>query len=250
MSRRDTLRANIGQSEHLISEYERILLDSSRPEERMRAERILAEQRELIHRRLEEYSRISSRLGEPLPADLQELAATFLSEPAATGAAPSEARPSPPVRPARIFYSYAHKDEKLKDKLIEQLEALRRAGLIEGWQDRQIIPGKEWTKEIDANLEAADIILLLVSPSFVASDYCWGKEMKRAMERHQAGTAAVVPVILRPADWHELPFGKLQALPKDGKPVTRWPDRDEAFLDVARGLRRTLAELGTGSPRV
>lgn len=247
MSRRDTLRANIGQSERLISEYEAILRDSSRPEERMRAERIIAEQRALIRKHLEEYSRISSRLGEPVPTDLQELAATFSGETA--GGAPRTAPPPSLVptrstRPARVFYSYSHRDERLKDKLIEQLSSLRREGLIEEWHDRRIPPGKEWAQEIDQNLETADIIILLVSPPFVASDYCWGKETKRAMERHQAGTAVVIPVILRPVDWHGLPFGKLQALPKDGKPITRWRDRDEAFLDVARGLRQAIEESG------
>jgi hypothetical protein len=180
MSRRDTLRENIGQSEHLISEYETILRDSSRPEERMRAQRIVAEQRELIRQHLEEYSRISSRLGEAVPADLRELAATFpgeTAEAALAGSPPlqdgtvpvaSEA-PPPSIRPVRVFYSYAHKDEKLKDKLIEQLSSLRREGLIEEWHDRRIPPGKEWAQEIDQNLETADIILLLASPAFVAS---------------------------------------------------------------------------------
>ena len=171
MSRRDTLRINIEQSARLISEYEAILRDSSRPEERMRAERILAEQRALIREHLKEYSRISSGLGEPVPRDLQELAATFPAEP--PGDAP--ALPSPPspaparsARPARVFYSYSHKDESLKDKLIEQLSSLRREGLIEEWHDRRILPGEEWAREIDENLETADIILLLVSPAFVA----------------------------------------------------------------------------------
>jgi hypothetical protein len=230
MSRRDTLRANIAQSERLISEYEAIVRDTSRPEERMRAERILAEQRDLIRRHLEEYQRISHQLGEPLPSSLLELAATF-------GLA--EAGP----RKAHVFYSYAREDEKLRARLEEHLSALRREGQIEEWHDRRIIPGQDWADEIDQNLEKADIVLLLVSPSFVASDYCWGKETKRAMERHEAGATVVIPVILRPVDWQKLPFGELQALPRDGKPITRWTDRDEAFLDVAQGIRRAVAAL-------
>jgi hypothetical protein len=231
MSRRDTLGTNIKQSERLISEYETIARESDRPEEKMRAGRILAEQRELIRGHLEEYLRISNQLGEPLSADLRELAATY-------GLA--DAGP----RAIRIFYSYAREDEKLRERLEAHLSSMRREGMIEEWHDRRIVPGQKWADEIDQNLEAADIILLLVSPSFVASDYCWSKETKRAMERHEEGTAAVIPVILRPVDWQTLPFGQLQALPRDGKPVTGWSDRDEAFLDVAQGLRRAVAELG------
>jgi len=90
---------------------------------------------------------------------------------------------------------------------------------------------------IDDQINTADIILLLVNPDFLASDYCYNREMSRTMERHEAGVAAVIPVILRPCDWHEAPFGKLLASPLDGRPVTQWPDRDQAFLQVARAIR-------------
>ncbi len=86
-------------------------------------------------------------------------------------------------------------------------------------------------------------MLLLVSPAFIASDYIWDKEMARAMERHEAGEARVIPIIVRPADWHEAPFGKLQALPRDARPVTSWGNRDEAWLDVAKGIRTVVREL-------
>lgn len=99
----------------------------------------------------------------------------------------------------------------------------------------------EFDKHISAELEAADIVILLISPDFMVSDYCYGIEMKRAMERHQAGSAVVIPVILRPVDWHSAPFGALKALPRDGKPVLKWPTLDDAFLDVVQAFRSLLA---------
>jgi hypothetical protein len=145
--------------------------------------------------------------------------------------------------PAALFYSYSHKDETLRDELDTHLSPLRREGIIRPWHDRRIGPGKDLEHEINSHLEDANVILLLVSPDFVASDYCYSKEVARALERHQAGEVRVVPVILRPVDWKKLPLGKLLALPKDGYPVTKWQNRDEAFLDVAQGIRHTVAEL-------
>lgn len=149
--------------------------------------------------------------------------------------------PSPPAPDTlEIFYSYAHKDEKLRDELETALVMMRRQQLITNWYDRDIDEGREFAGEISEHLESANIVLLLVSNDFLKSDYCYEKEMMRAMERHEAGTAVVIPIILRPCQWHEAPFGKLKALPRDGKPVTSWPDRDEAFLDVANGIRRVV----------
>lgn len=156
--------------------------------------------------------------------------------------APLPAAPPPPPRPVRLFYSYAHADEPFRDELEKHLSTLRRSGLIEEWHDRQIGAGQEWEKQIDENLEAADLVLLLVSPDFLSSDYCYEVEMKRALERHARDEALVVPVILRPADWTGAPFQKLQNVPKDGRPISRWEDRDEAWLDVVRRLRRFIEE--------
>ncbi len=139
-----------------------------------------------------------------------------------------------------IFFSYSHKDEELRDQLEVHLSALKRSGLIDTWHDRIILAGDEFGDEISENLEAADIILLLVSADFIASDYCYAVEMRRALERHDAGEARVIPVILRPCDWHDTPFGKLQAAPKDGKAVRSWPDLDEAFLDIVRAIKAAL----------
>jgi hypothetical protein len=141
-----------------------------------------------------------------------------------------------------IFYSYAHEDEVLRDELEKHLGALKRQGLIVGWHDRRILPGKEWKKEIDEHLNTAQIILLLISADFINSDYCYGIEMKQALKRHKAGEAYVIPIILRPVDWHSSQFSKLQALPTDGKAVTEWSNRDKAFLDISKGIRKVIDE--------
>ncbi|HKH45524.1 MAG TPA: toll/interleukin-1 receptor domain-containing protein [Thermoanaerobaculia bacterium] len=153
-------------------------------------------------------------------------------------------------RKVRIFFSYAHDDERLRRRLVQHLSGLQRAGLIESWDDRKIGAGSDWAGQISENLEKADLVLFLVSPAFMASAYSQDVEVKRAMERHAAGKARVIPVILRPVDWELAPFAKLEALPEKGKPVTRWPTRDEGLLDVALGIRQTvegLLGLGSGS---
>jgi len=122
-----------------------------------------------------------------------------------------------------------------------QVSALKHQGVIETWHDRRILAGHILSTEIDGYLESADIILLLVSSDFLASEYCYDIEMKRAMEQHASGTAVVIPVILRPCDWHGTPFGKLLATPQDGRPITQSPNADEAFLDVVKAIKGALA---------
>ena len=143
----------------------------------------------------------------------------------------------------KVFYCYAHEDRELRDLLERHLANLKRSGQITEWHDREINPGQEWQRQIDENLNNADIILLLVSPDFMYSDYCYGTEMKRALERHEVGTARVIPIILRPTDWEDAPFSKLQMLPTDANPVTKWGNKDEAFYDIARGIRKVIKEL-------
>lgn len=141
---------------------------------------------------------------------------------------------------ARVFFSYSHKDEALRDQLEVHLTLLKRQGLIEAWHDRRILAGSELDKSIASEMEASNIILLLISPDFIASDYCYSREMTRALERHHTGEARVIPVILRHCDWHSAPFGKLLAVPKDGRPVVAWPNHDEAFTDVAVHIRSVV----------
>jgi hypothetical protein len=143
-----------------------------------------------------------------------------------------------------VFFSYSHPDEELRDQLEKHLAPLKREGVIAAWHDRKIVPGEPVDDTISRYLEVGDIILLLISADFIASEYCYGREMTRALERHDAGEAHVVPAILRHCDWQRLPFGRLLAAPRDGKPVTSWPDRDEALADVAKAVRRAAERLG------
>ena len=144
-------------------------------------------------------------------------------------------------KPVEIFFSYSHKDEPFREQLETHLSMLKRQGLIEPWHDRMITAGDEWKGQINNNLNTADIVLLLVTANFLASDYCYDIEMMRAMERHEIGEARVVPIILTPVEgWTHSPFAKLQVLPKDGKPVTKWESQDEAFVSVAQSIRRAI----------
>lgn len=142
-----------------------------------------------------------------------------------------------------VFFSYSHRDEKLRDELEKHLSALKRSKAIRVWHDRRITPGTHIDHTIARELERSDLVLLLVSADFLASEYCYTREMTKAMERHNLGCARVIPVILRPVDWHTSPFGQLMALPKDARPVTQWGRRDAAFFDIAQGVRRAAEEL-------
>ena len=143
---------------------------------------------------------------------------------------------------SHVFISYAHEDEGLRSELAKHLRPLERQGFVRIWHNRRILPGEMKASQIDANLEAADIILLLVSPDFIASEYCSEFETKRAMKRHGAGKARVIPIILRPCMWQNEPFGKLQALPKNGTPVVTWTNPDAAWSDVVHGVNTVLKE--------
>ncbi len=126
---------------------------------------------------------------------------------------------------------------------MKHLSILRRKGLIDDWHDRRIVSGGLWSTEIDTHLQAARVILLLVSSDFLASDYCYDNELKLAMARHARGDAHVVPVILRPVDWEGAPFASLQALPPEAKPISTWRNADEAFFEVALGIRKVIDQL-------
>jgi hypothetical protein len=143
---------------------------------------------------------------------------------------------------AKVFFSYSHKDEALRNELETHLAMLKRDGSIETWHDRRILAGAELNNEIDENLEQADIVLLLVSAHFLASDYCFQREMTRALEKHRENSATVIPVFLRPCDWKGAPFGHLMGVPTDAKPVTMYANQDEAFSIIAAELRRVAAK--------
>ena len=154
-----------------------------------------------------------------------------------------------------VFVSYSHADEQLRKELGKHLSVLERQGLISTWHDRMIGAGSEWEGMIDDRLEQARVILLLVSSDFVNSRYCYDVEMTRALERHEKREALVIPIVLRPVVFKGLPFAKIQALPRDAKPATAWPNIDSAFVEVTEGLREALegikvqnAQLGITGP--
>ena len=142
--------------------------------------------------------------------------------------------------PLDVFYSYAHEDKDLVKDLIASLSLLRRQGVIKNLFDCEIVPGQQWDSVIKDQLSRAQIILLCVSSDFLNSDYIYEIELQAAMDRHKAGTATVIPVILRSADWTGAWFAQLQALPTEARAITSWPNVDEAFTDVARGVRRAI----------
>lgn len=145
---------------------------------------------------------------------------------------------------ANLFFSYSHKDEELRNELEIHLSMLKRQGLIRAWHDRRVSAGKNIHSNISSELEDADIILLLVSANFLASDYCYDNEMVRALEKDEEGTARVIPVVLHPCDWHSASFGNLRATPPDGKPISMFANRDEALTQVAIDIREAVEELG------
>jgi hypothetical protein len=136
----------------------------------------------------------------------------------------------------KIFFCYAHQDESLLNKLKSHLRPLQRQGLIDVWHDRDISAGTEWEREISRHLDEANIILLLISPDFMNSDYCYSVEMTKALERHGEGKAYVVPIILRPVMWGKAPFAHLQALPSNGRAITILQNRDAGFANIAQHI--------------
>ncbi|MEH1897021.1 MAG: SUMF1/EgtB/PvdO family nonheme iron enzyme [Nostoc sp.] len=147
------------------------------------------------------------------------------------------------LEPLKVFCSYSHNDEPIKDELAKHLTMLERQGITSTWHERKIPPGKEWDQQINENLNTADIILLLVSSDFIFSKYCWDVEVTKAIERHEAGEACVIPIILRNVFWQDAPFAKLQALPKNALPVKSWSNQDDAFTNVAQGIKVAAEQL-------
>jgi nucleotide-binding universal stress UspA family protein len=147
------------------------------------------------------------------------------------------------VRAARIFISYAHADEGYKKTLEKHLALLKRLGIVETWSDRDLRPGQEWDEQIRVELDRADIVLLLVSASFLSSNYSYEREVSFALNRQWA-SVAVVPIILSPVDWKLAPFAKFQALPEDARPISTWENQDEAWAQIASSIRRLVQELG------
>ena len=152
-------------------------------------------------------------------------------------------------QPIEVFISYAHKDESLRQALDDHLALLKSRHLIDAWHDRRIESGGNWAKAIDKHLSSARLILLLVTPAFIRSEYCMGFEFKQALKREPTGEASIIPIIMKESDYSGAPFGHLKELPTDGlapgRSVTgkKWKNRDEALRDVTTGIRLRLEAL-------
>jgi len=148
-----------------------------------------------------------------------------------------------------LVFSYSHADEALRNELEKHLSPLKRMGKISTWHDRRIVPGQEFENQIDHYFSQADIILLLISSDFIASDYCYQVEMTNALERHKWGEAVVIPVILRECAWHQLPFGSIMAATVDGKPITKFASHDEGYVQVVNAVSRAIANMEAKKPQ-
>ncbi len=229
---------------HLDETFSRIApkIDVSSPPEQHMSHTILEEKNRresqpVIQGRVREHPHtvilpFDSTVHRPIPASLSQPPSVSSRVPSTEG-----------QNAISVFISSVPKDEDLLQQLEAHLSTIKRQGLISLWSKRQIVPGTDWAREIDQRIEQASIILLLVSADFLASEYCDQVEVKRALERHEAGQAQVIPILLRPVDWKGALFGHLQPLPSDEKAITTWRNRDEAWKDVAEGIKKVLEEL-------
>ncbi len=162
------------------------------------------------------------------------------AKPSATSGQVTAPQTPPPPIGKKMFISYSKSDKAYLEELKTQLAPLRRQQLLQIWDDTNLQPGEEWDAAIRRELKTADIIILLVSANLMATDYIWEFEMKEALERSQRGEAAVIPVIIRPCNWEDAPFAKLNALPEKGKPIDTWANKDEAWTQVVKRIRQVL----------
>ncbi len=143
--------------------------------------------------------------------------------------------------PKRLFVSYSHADGQLLGRFQKHLAQLQREGSISGWYDRDIRAGTRFDDEIERELAQADIFVACVSPDYIASNYCYERELTSALQREDRGELAIVPVILEPSDWLSTPLSKFKALPDDGKAVAEFTNPNVAFMQVIHELRRLVA---------
>ena len=145
-----------------------------------------------------------------------------------------------PTQPIKVFLSYSPNDERLKKKLDKHLSLLKRQEYISSWDEQQILAGDEKEKEISKHLEDANLVLCLISPDFIQSDYCYTVEMPYALEKKKAGKALVIPILLKPVDWQSTPFHVLQVIPRDGKPIGGRSNLDNVLASVVKEIKRVV----------
>lgn len=140
----------------------------------------------------------------------------------------------------KVFISYAKVDRDYVYKLKRHLTGLIRNGFIEDWSDLGVLPGSETVTKTKAQLEEADIIIFLISPDFINSDYINDFEIKKTIERHYKGEAQIVPVIIRPCDFSSLSLDKFNILPKNKKAISTWENEDKAWSNILLGLKKVI----------
>jgi hypothetical protein len=145
--------------------------------------------------------------------------------------------------PARIFYSYSRTDERFMAELNERLSKMRDEGLVETFWDRHIGPGLDWHSEITEELKDADVVLFLVSSHFLKSDYCRQVELPVTLEMHDCDLVRAIPIIIHPCEWQGTALGRLQALPRNGRPLTECPDKDDAWSEIVRGIQVAVEQV-------
>lgn len=139
-----------------------------------------------------------------------------------------------------VFLSYSHKDETFKNELDIHLAPLKRNNKIKTWNDRELTAGSKFDDEIKKHLNESQIIILLISADFISSDYCYEIEMGKALERMERNDAIVIPIILRPCLWTDTPLKDIQALPKDGKAISTYDNKDNAYLEIVQGIKKAI----------
>jgi hypothetical protein len=142
------------------------------------------------------------------------------------------------------FISYSHADEKALERLHKHLAMLTRDEVLNAWSDHQIRAGDKLAAKVDVSLEGSQLFIALLSPDYLASNYCYEKEFQHAQQLAAAGKIKIIPVILEPCDWLASPFREYMALPKDGKPISEWANQNNAYLDVVTGLRLAIEDMG------
>src|SRR5215218_2838519 len=154
-----------------------------------------------------------------------------------------------PQRPPKLFISYAREDEGYKDQLVVHLKGLTRRGVIASWHDGQLVAGQQWNEEIVRNLGEARVILLLISPYFIDSDYITKVELAQAGERYGRGEVSVIPVLIRNVhEWESEPLGNstlgsFRAVPSNPKFVVDWTNRDAAFTEIVAEVEKAVEAL-------
>lgn len=138
----------------------------------------------------------------------------------------------------KAFISYSHKDSNYLERLKVHLAQMKRDGQITDWTDEEIHAGGSLNNEISNVLNSSELFFALLSPDYIASNYCYNKEFETAQRMQEDGKIIIVPIILEPCDWQRTPFGNLKALPKDGKAVSEWTNPNNAFMNVIDELRR------------